>query len=239
MAARSGAGVAHLGGRRMVELVDEDFAVRVARAIYQQEVALLPFKEQEDGRKVSFLKGGKVVLLDKAHVDAVRAGEWWFVSLIHKETFAVAVPVQKFDPEAYFGANPQERERVMRALHGDVAPAPRTGAAPRAEAERHAVVVTGGGTIELGEFAPHFPEAAEVLVDRRRNVVALRPVAFGPEAFAVEDGVVVAPPLGRTLPLPAEGTYGGWWDARRGLVVVELPLEERLQVNGGGAGEAS
>jgi hypothetical protein len=222
------------------ELVDEDPGVRVAKAIYQQEVALLPFKEQEDGRKVSFLKGGKVVLVDKSHVDDVKAGEWWFVQLAHKETFAVAIPIQKFDPEDYFDASPGEKERVLRVLRGEEAPPmppaasvrhepPR--AVPRAEAERHPVVVTGNGTIELGEFAPHFREGAEVLVDRRRNVLALRPVPSGTNSFAVEDGVVVARTIGRSLVLPDEGTYTGVWDARRGMVIVELPVEN--QVNGG------
>lgn len=57
--------------------------------------ATLVFHEQADGRKVSRLPGGKVVLIDVQALDRVRDGEAWYVKLRHKETFAVADPVER------------------------------------------------------------------------------------------------------------------------------------------------
>jgi hypothetical protein len=57
--------------------------------------ATLVFREQTDGRKVARLPGGKVVLVDLNQVDRVRDGEAWFVRLRHRETFAIADPVER------------------------------------------------------------------------------------------------------------------------------------------------
>lgn len=57
--------------------------------------ATLVFREQSDGRRVGRLPGGKVVLLDLNWLDRVRDGEQWRVRLRHKETFAIALPVER------------------------------------------------------------------------------------------------------------------------------------------------
>jgi uncharacterized LabA/DUF88 family protein len=57
--------------------------------------ATLIFHEQADGRKVARLPGGKVVLIDLKALDRVGDGEAWFVRLKHRETFAVAEPVER------------------------------------------------------------------------------------------------------------------------------------------------
>jgi uncharacterized LabA/DUF88 family protein len=57
--------------------------------------ATLIFHEQADGRKVSRLPGGKIVLVDLATADRVRDGDAWFVRLRHRDTFAIADPVEK------------------------------------------------------------------------------------------------------------------------------------------------
>lgn len=57
--------------------------------------ATLVFHEQSDGRKIGRLPGGKVVLVDQNHVARVRDGEAWFVRLRHRETFAIAEPVER------------------------------------------------------------------------------------------------------------------------------------------------
>lgn len=57
--------------------------------------ATLVFHEQADGRKIARLPGGKVVLVDLNQVDRVRDGEAWFVRLRHRETFAIAEPVER------------------------------------------------------------------------------------------------------------------------------------------------
>jgi uncharacterized LabA/DUF88 family protein len=62
------------------------------------EVALV-FRQQEDGRKVSRLPGGKVVLLDLDAIDQVDDGHRWLVRLDHRETFAIAYPLDRLpDP---------------------------------------------------------------------------------------------------------------------------------------------
>ena len=57
--------------------------------------ATLVFHEQADGRKVSRLPGGKVVLVDLTQADRVREGDAWYVKLRHRDTFAIAEPVEK------------------------------------------------------------------------------------------------------------------------------------------------
>ena len=61
----------------------------------EEEVVTLLFHQQADGRKVSRLPGGKVVLVDLTDVQRVGDGEWWLVKLRHKETFAIALPIEK------------------------------------------------------------------------------------------------------------------------------------------------
>lgn len=61
----------------------------------EEEVATLLFHQQADGRKVSRLPGGKVVLVDLSDIHRVSDGEWWLVRLRHKETFAIATPLEK------------------------------------------------------------------------------------------------------------------------------------------------
>lgn len=65
------------------------------RVDQESDVVSLQFRAQSDGRKVSRLGGGKVVLVDLAHVDRVGDGEWWLVRLRHRETFAVAEPIER------------------------------------------------------------------------------------------------------------------------------------------------
>lgn len=61
----------------------------------EPEVMTLQFRAQADGRKVGRLSSGKVVLIDLLDIDRVKDGEWWVVRLRHRETFAVATPVEK------------------------------------------------------------------------------------------------------------------------------------------------
>ena len=57
--------------------------------------ATIVFREQSDGRRVGRLPGGKVVLLDLNWLDRVRDGEQWRVRLRHKDTFAIALPLER------------------------------------------------------------------------------------------------------------------------------------------------
>jgi uncharacterized LabA/DUF88 family protein len=59
----------------------------------EPEEAVLTFHEQADGRKVARLAGGKVVLVDLNQMARVADGERWRVRLRHKETFAIAEPI--------------------------------------------------------------------------------------------------------------------------------------------------
>lgn len=59
----------------------------------EPDEAVLTVCEQADGRKVSRLPGGKVVLVDIQRMAMVADGERWRVRLRHKETFALAEPL--------------------------------------------------------------------------------------------------------------------------------------------------
>lgn len=64
----------------------------------------LVFKEQEDGRRVSRLPSGKVVLVDLAERDRVQDGDMWQVRVVHHDAYAIAHLVELVtdhpDPDA-------------------------------------------------------------------------------------------------------------------------------------------
>ncbi len=62
--------------------------------------AELTFREQADGRKVARLPGGKVVLVNLDDLDKVGDGERWRVRLRHRETFAIADPIERCEEPA-------------------------------------------------------------------------------------------------------------------------------------------
>lgn len=105
----------------------------------EPETATLQFREQSDGRKVSRLSGGKVVLVDLVDLDRVRDGEWWNVKLRHRETFAVATPIEKVAAPAVPAPGPvaappppspaPTRPAAARPAGAAPAPAPHRGAA--------------------------------------------------------------------------------------------------------------
>lgn len=55
----------------------------------------LIFREQSDGRKISRLPSGKVVLVDLNSRTKIKDGETWLVRLEHRELFAIAYPLDK------------------------------------------------------------------------------------------------------------------------------------------------
>lgn len=61
----------------------------------EQEQVTLLFQQQADGRKVSRLPSGKVVLIELESIARVGDGEWWLVHLRHKDSFAIATPIEK------------------------------------------------------------------------------------------------------------------------------------------------
>lgn len=96
--------------------------------------AVLRFREQADGRKVARLPGGKVVLVEISALDRVGDGERWRVRLRHRDTFAIADPL---DP-ARDGLNPLLSAETAAELRGiaerSAATSPETAAAePAAE----------------------------------------------------------------------------------------------------------
>src|SRR5690606_25392359 len=64
----------------------------------EPRTAILTFREQADGRKVSRLPGGKVVLVNLPYADMVGDGQRWRVRLRHRETYAVADPLERILP---------------------------------------------------------------------------------------------------------------------------------------------
>src|SRR5688572_9262293 len=100
--------------------------------------ATLTFREQTDGRKVGRLPGGKVVLIQLQYLDTVHDGERWRVRLSHRDTFALAYPLERiFEPDTPL-LSPQLAARLRTELAAraaatvEVKPAP----APAVDLER-------------------------------------------------------------------------------------------------------
>jgi uncharacterized LabA/DUF88 family protein len=121
--------------------------------------ATLIFHEQADGRKVARLPGGKVVLIDLNELDLVRDGEPWYVKLRHKETFAIATPVEKvtsavLDSQGVSAAATTMAQAFRRVRTVELkspaagpAPAPALRSAAAAEPDRGVA-----GTIDVARF---------------------------------------------------------------------------------------
>jgi uncharacterized LabA/DUF88 family protein len=101
----------------------------------EPDEAVLTFHEQADGRKVSRLPGGKVVLVDLPSMHRVADGERWTVRLRHRETFAIAEPVDLArevllpNPVLPAGFRPPEPVERKPAVIGPRAVAPPPGPA--------------------------------------------------------------------------------------------------------------
>jgi uncharacterized LabA/DUF88 family protein len=88
----------------------------VPRQADEPQDATLVFHEQADGRKVARLPGGKVVLVDLKNVDRVGDGEAWYVKLRHRESFAVADPVERVTAAALDLESPSLRSSIVDAF---------------------------------------------------------------------------------------------------------------------------
>ena len=100
----------------------------------ESEQATLLFHQQSDGRKVSRLPNGKVVLVELESLARVSDGQWWLVRLRHKENFAIATPIEEV-------AEPEPRPGMPRVV--PVHPQPPVPEAPVAERGRTAFEVQG------------------------------------------------------------------------------------------------
>ena len=97
--------------------------------------ATLVFREQADGRKVARLPGGKVVLVEITELDRVQDGERWHVRLRHKDTFAIAEPlerVRELTNPVLPAALGEALARALPATRSAPAPPPAPPPAPRA-----------------------------------------------------------------------------------------------------------
>lgn len=111
--------------------------------------ATLTFREQADGRKVGRLPGGKVVLLSLADVDRVSDGEQWRVRLQHRETFAIAYPLERTQGFSNPLVSPGQAQLLHLFAHVSQPPADRApeecdrSPAASSDAGPRAVVVPG------------------------------------------------------------------------------------------------
>ncbi|HWP99447.1 MAG TPA: NYN domain-containing protein [Vicinamibacterales bacterium] len=144
--------------------------------------ATLTFREQADGRKVSRLPGGKVVLLKLSELGRVADGEQWRVRLSHRDTFAIAEPIERVRGFS----NPVLDEQLVGALRAG------SRESPPGLAERR---------VALGDGA----DAAEVEHGRAPAVgeeAGARAFAPGDSAPSREAASVDAPPDPRRLLRP-------------------------------------
>jgi uncharacterized LabA/DUF88 family protein len=106
--------------------------------------ATLVFHEQADGRKVARLPGGKIVLVDLRQIERVRDGDAWFVKLRHRDTFAIADPVEKVTRatlEASGGLTSGLGDALARALRATPARESAAGASGPGVATSNATVL--------------------------------------------------------------------------------------------------
>jgi uncharacterized LabA/DUF88 family protein len=103
----------------------------------EPESATLLFREQADGRKVARLPGGKVVLVDLSDLDRVEDGERWHVKLRHRETFAIAEPIELIRDVVNPVISAALGEALARSLPAtrEAAPEPEPEDEPEAEPE--------------------------------------------------------------------------------------------------------
>ena len=153
----------------------------------EPESATLLFREQADGRKVARLPGGKVVLVDLGDLDRVEDGERWHVNLRHRETFAIAEPIELIRDVVNPVISAAVGEALARSLPAtrEAAPEAEPEAEPGPEAEPEA---------EPGTEAEPEPEA-----DEQRERPSPKPLASVPKA--TEAAVPHGPPAAQsTLP---------------------------------------
>lgn len=135
--------------------------------------ATLVFHEQADGRKIARLPGGKVVLVDLNQVDRVRDGEAWFVRLRHRDTFAIAEPVERVS------------EATLESMGGSFVN-------PLADALRRARVVDRPATPALpGPLAPEPPGPVASAGPTPAGPTSAGPTSAGP---ALAETPSIAPP---------------------------------------------
>jgi uncharacterized LabA/DUF88 family protein len=101
----------------------------------EPESATLLFREQADGRKVARLPGGKVVLVDLSDLDRVEDGERWHVKLRHRETFAIAEPIELIREVVNPVISAALGEALARSLPATREATPEPEAEPEAERE--------------------------------------------------------------------------------------------------------
>lgn len=120
--------------------------------------ATLVFHEQADGRKVSRLPGGKVVLVDFSAMDRVGDGEAWYVKLRHRETFAVADPVEKVTQATLESSGARLSsplaDALRRAAIARVPTTPRAAATSASEAQAPSPAVPPSAPAEATSAAP-------------------------------------------------------------------------------------
>ena len=136
---------------------------RTSPAESEPAEATLLFHEQADGRKVSRLAGGKVVLVDWDATDRVHAGEWWNVKLAHRETYAIATPVERARPEL---TNPVLPPAVAEALARTrtARPAPRADEAgrPATQPEARTPPITPSRVVGMNDRVALFVDGANM-----------------------------------------------------------------------------
>jgi len=131
---------------------------------HEDERVELVFREQYDGRRISFLEG-KCVLIGTQWRDDVKDGQKWQVAIRHSDTYAVAKPLALIAEASPEHAKPRERLIVAgRDIQGNFVPTSPT--------KVHGSWIEPEDIVADGERVAFFVDAANV--DRAARDAGLR-----------------------------------------------------------------
>lgn len=139
--------------------------------------ATLVFHEQADRRKAARLHGGKVVLVDHAQMDRVKDGEAWHVRLRHRDTFAIADPVERVTAATLESNGLPLMNPLAEALSRARTMEPRRPVAP--PVTPRAPLATNASAADLVTPAPEAPPAAPSLTAAAPPPLTSRAIDIG------------------------------------------------------------
>lgn len=200
------------------------------QAVLDREVELLEFTKGPNGQAAvsAVRRSGAAIQPHPQSVAAVSQGGWFFCQIVKEGDKAFAKPIAPFQPDLYFEARPVERlyveqafEREQKHFETEVA-----GDVIQWTPITRMVTVNPDGRVELGEFAPHFPDhlAFANIGKAKGEAAPLLGVApaTSKNAYKIEGEKLLVPRLDRVLGLTAPAEFAAEWNDERKILIVYL-----------------
>ncbi len=207
------------------------FATQV-QEILDKEVELLEFARRKDEKGQEVLsantKTGTSVLPHPQSPPEVSQGGWWFCQLVRDNGRSLAKPIAKFSPDLYFEAKPIERLWVEKTFEREQKSFTTEEAGDVIEWTpiTRSVTILPSGHLDLGEFAPHFPNGlAFANIGKARGesapLLGVSPTQ-STNAFKIQQNRVVVPRLDKVLALKEAREFTAEWNDQRKMLIVYL-----------------